>query len=192
MVHRETIEEALVCGRNAKGIWQDLVDRQGFAASYESVKRYVRDLRGAASPVARTVIEAAPGEEAQVAYGQGPLVYDPETGKYRRTRLFVLTLGYGRKCVRLLSWSSSSQTWRELHEEAFRRLGGAPRVVVLDNLREGVRKPDIWDPALSAVARCAPLLNLARAVFGRMLTFDRGEVRRAAGKRRSCGPCQLD
>jgi hypothetical protein len=35
---------------------------------------------------------------------------------------------------------SSTQTWAELHEKAFRRLGGATRVVVLDNLREGVGK----------------------------------------------------
>ena len=31
-------------------------------------------------------------EEAQVDYGDGPMVRDPQTGKYRRTRLFVLTL----------------------------------------------------------------------------------------------------
>jgi hypothetical protein len=36
-----------------------------------------------------------------------------------------------------------------LHERAFRRLGGAPRVVVLDNLREGVVKPDIYDATLN-------------------------------------------
>jgi len=34
------------------------------------------------------VIETAPGEEAQVDYGTGPMVRDPQTGKYRRTRLF--------------------------------------------------------------------------------------------------------
>jgi hypothetical protein len=39
--------------------------------------------------------------------------------------------------------------WSELHEEAFRRLGGAPRIVVLDNLREGVIKPDVYDPTLN-------------------------------------------
>ena len=40
------------------------------------------------------VITTAPGEEGQVDYGEGPMVRDPDTGKYRRTRLFVLTLGY--------------------------------------------------------------------------------------------------
>ena len=63
----------------------------------------------------------------------GPLRLGP--GKYRRTRLFVMTLGYSRKCVRFLVFRSSTQVWAELHERAFRRLGGAARVVVLDNLR---------------------------------------------------------
>jgi len=53
-------------------------------------------------------------------------VRDPHTGKYRRTRLFVLTLGYSRKSVRLLVFRSSSQAWAELHEQAFRRLGLRP------------------------------------------------------------------
>jgi len=66
------------------------------------------------------------------------MVRDPHTGKYRRVRLFVLTLGCSRKSVRLLVFRSGSQIWAELHEKAFRRLGGATRVVVLDNLREGV------------------------------------------------------
>ena len=63
------------------------------------------------------------------------MVRDPQSGKYRRTRLFVMTLGCSRKSVRLLVWRSSSRVWAELHEQAFRRLGGCPRVVVLDNLR---------------------------------------------------------
>jgi hypothetical protein len=77
------------------------------------------------------------------------MVRDPATGKYRRTRLLVFTLGHSRKSVRLLLWRSSSRAWAELHEQAFRRLGGAPRVVVLDNLREGVVKADIYDPTLN-------------------------------------------
>jgi transposase len=64
-----------------------------------------------------------------------------------------MTLGYSRKSVRLLVWRSSAQVWTELHEQAFRRLGGTVRVVVLDNLREGVLKPDIYDPTLNPLYR---------------------------------------
>ena len=51
---------------------------------------------------AGVVITTAPGEEGQVDYGDGPMVRQPGTGKDRRTRLFVLTLGYSRKAVHLL------------------------------------------------------------------------------------------
>lgn len=44
---------------------------------------------------------------------------------------------------------SSSQIWAELHEKAFRRLGGVTKIVVPDNLREGVLTPDIYDPTLN-------------------------------------------
>lgn len=145
----ELIEASLARGRNAMAIWQDLVDQSAFAGGYQSVQRYVRNLRGSAPVEPRAVILTAPGEEAQVDYGDGPMVRDPLSGKYRRARLFVMTLGYSRKSIRLLSFVSSSRIWCELHEQAFRRLGGAVRVVVLDNLREGVLKPDVYDPTLN-------------------------------------------
>ena len=151
--YRELIELELSRGRNAMGIFQDLVDRHGFRGSYESIKRFVRKLRGPVSAEARAIIETRPGEECQVDYGTGPMVRDPDTGKYRRTRLFVLTLGCSRKCVRLLTFRSSAQVWAELHEKAFRRLGGSPRVAVLDNLREGVLSPDFYDPGLNPLYR---------------------------------------
>ncbi len=151
--YREAITAALEHGRNAKSIWQDLVDQHGFPQHYESVKRYVRRLRGSAVNLAHPTIVTAPGEEGQVDYGDGPMVRHPETKKYRRTRLFALTLGWSRKAVWLLCWKSSARIWCELHEEAFRRLGGSVRVVVLDNLKEGVITPDVYDPALNPLYR---------------------------------------
>jgi transposase len=147
------IELSLGKGRNAKAIYQDLVDSHGFTGRYASVKRFVGRLRGQAAKSACPVIVTPPGEEAQVDYGSGPMVRDPHSGRYRRTRLFVLTLGYSRKAVRLLTFQSSTRTWAELHEQAFRRLGGACRTIVLDNLSEGVLKPDVYDPALNPLYR---------------------------------------
>src|SRR6202030_3675100 len=132
--YRELIQQSVALGRNGKAIWQDLVSDHGFAGGYEAVKRFVRKLRGPQRPEPAGIIRTAPGEEAQVDYGSGPMVRGPQSGKYRRTRVFVLTLGYSRKCVRLLTWRSSVRTWTELHEKAFRRLDGCPRLIVLDNL----------------------------------------------------------
>jgi transposase len=151
--YRELITEALSRGRNAMAIWQDLVDRHGFPAGYASVQRFISRRRAAAPPDAHPVILTAPGEEGQVDYGDGAMVRHPQTGKYRRTRLFVLTLGYSRKSVRLLTWKSSAQVWAELHAQAFRRLGGVPKTVVLDNLKEGVLAADVYDPTLNPLYR---------------------------------------
>ena len=89
-------------GRNAKAIWQDLQVDHGFDSSYESVKRFVRKERASTIRQARPTITTEPGEEGQVDYGTGPMVRHPETGKYRRTRLFVFTLGFSRKSIWLL------------------------------------------------------------------------------------------
>jgi transposase len=143
----------MASGRNAMAIWQDLVDDHGFTARYASVRRFVAALRGTTSPEARVIIPTSPGQEGQVDYGEGPMVRWPETRQYRRTRLFLLTLAHSRKAARLLTWKSSAQIWSELHERAFRRLGGVPAVIVLDNLKEGVVTPDIYDPALNPLYR---------------------------------------
>jgi transposase len=151
--YRELITRWLSDGRTATSIWQELVERRGFAARYATVQRFVRRLAGTGSPEARVVIATVAGEEAQVDYGDGPMVRYAATGKYRRTRLFLLTLAHSRKSVRLLTWKSSTRTWAELHEQAFRRLGGVPATIVLDNLREGVLTPDIHDPLLNPLYR---------------------------------------
>ena len=150
---REAIELGLSRGRDAIAIWQDLVAESGFGGGYQTVKRYVRKLRGKQPLQPRAVIRTEPGEESQVDYGTGAMVRDPQTRKYRRTRLFVMVLGCSRKAARFLTFRSSSRIWAELHEKAFRRLGGATRVVVLDNLREGVLLPDIYDPTLNPLYR---------------------------------------
>jgi transposase len=88
------------------------VDDHGFTGRYNSVKRYVRKQRGGTTLEARVVIETAPSEEAQADYGEGPMVRDAHSGKYRRMRMFVMTLGHSRKSVRLLVMRSSTRTGR--------------------------------------------------------------------------------
>ena len=64
--YRDFIELSLHKGRNAKAIYQDLVEDHGFTGRYSSVKRFVRHSRGTQAPEARAVILTPPGEEAQV------------------------------------------------------------------------------------------------------------------------------
>jgi hypothetical protein len=61
--YRDFIELSLSKGRNAKAIYQDLVDDYGFTGRYSSVKRFVRRCRGTQAPEARAIILTPPGEE---------------------------------------------------------------------------------------------------------------------------------
>ena len=148
--HRAFIEAQLRLKRNYMAIYQDLVDSHGFAGAYNSVKRFAGGLC-AAEPAQFDRLEFAPGEEAQVDYGEGALTRVPGTDRFRKPRLFVMTLRYSRRSFRRVVWKSSQQTWARLHEEAWRYFGGATRYMVLDNLKEGVIKPDLYEPELNAV-----------------------------------------
>ncbi len=131
--HRDWIEAQVRLGRNAVAIYQELVDHDGFASRYNSVKRFCRHLKRR-EPEQFGRLEFGPGEEAQVDYGEGAATRHPTSGTYRKPRLFVMTLRYSRRSFRQVVWKSSAETWARLHEEAFRDFGGCVQYCVLDNL----------------------------------------------------------
>ena len=147
--HRTWIESQLVLGRNAQSLYQDLVEQHGFEHRYNSVKRFVARLK-ARAPERYDVLEFRPGEESQVDYGQGALTRW-KTGHYKRPNLFVMTLKYSGKSFRKVVWKTDQEIWARLHEEAWRSFGGCCQYVVLDNLKEGVIRPDLYEPELNPV-----------------------------------------
>ena len=149
-LYRVFIEEQIDKGCNATAIYQDLVEHHGYAGAYNAVKRFVGQ-RKTKTPKVSCRFETAPGQEAQVDYGEGALTRDPGTGKYRKPRLFIMTLGYSRHAFRKVVMRSSKETWCKLHEEAFAYFGGTTVTIRLDNLREGIIDPDIYDPELNAL-----------------------------------------
>ena len=152
-VHREFIQAQLRLRRNATAIFQDLVDTHGYTGAYNSVKRFVRALRHK-EPEQFDRLSFLPGEEMQVDYGEGAPTLVPGTAnapRYKRPRLFVATLRYSRRSFRRVVWKSGQHLWAQLHEQAFRYFGGCPQYVVLDNLKEGVHRPDLYEPELNPV-----------------------------------------
>lgn len=148
--HSDFIEAQLRLKRNAMAIYQDLVDQHGFTGKYNSVKRFCAKLCQR-EPQQFDRLSFLPGEEMQVDYGEGAPTLVPGTQRYRKPRLFVATLRYSRASFRCVVWKSGQQVWAELHERAFRYFGGCPQYVVLDNLKEGVLKPDLYEPDLNPV-----------------------------------------
>jgi transposase len=147
--HRVFIAEEHAKGRNSTAIYQDLVEHHGYAGSDQAVRRFARTIAPADPPYAKCRFETPPGQEAQVDYGEGAPTLDPHTGKYRKPRLFIMTLGYSRHSYRVVVPKSSQEVWCRLHEDAFTYFGGTPLTIRLDNLREGVIEPNIYDPELN-------------------------------------------
>jgi len=142
--YREVIVEKIDARLSVQRIWQDLVEDYGYGYSYESVKRYVRELPDSVRPAG--VIHAEPGEEAQVDFFQGVPTLDAGTGQWKRPWVFRMTLAHSRHGYEEAVWDQKIETFLGLHENAFRDLGGVPRVVRHDNLKAAVVRACLYDP----------------------------------------------
>jgi transposase len=133
-------------------IHQRLADEAGLEVSVASLRRYVRarfteDVRRGEVVIWRPPVE--PGDEAQVDYGYLGTWRDPRSGRNRRVWAFSMVLSFSRHLFVYPVLVMDQQAWVEAHVAAFEFLSGTPARIVLDNLRAGVIKPDIYDPKLN-------------------------------------------
>ena len=144
---RQLIMAKLEAGLTAQRIFQDLQEEQGFAGQYSSVRRFVHKLgRGTELPFRR--IEVEPGYEMQVDYGTGARCQDHQ-GVYRKTHVFRLVLSHSRKGYTEAVRRLTTESFIRSLENAFRALGGVPKVVVFDNAKSAVIQADWYDPELN-------------------------------------------
>jgi len=132
----------------AKQVMRLLVERHALKVSYASVLRYVGDEFNLGKPEATVHLETAPGDEAQVDFGYVGRMRDPESGKDRKTWCFIMTLSYSRHRFVRFVFRQDSPTWIDCHIRAFEFFHGVVSWVVLDNLKSGVVKPDLYDPRI--------------------------------------------
>jgi transposase len=140
------IQKKLENGQNAKSIFQDLYLECGYTGAYDSIKRYIQKLRKT-DPRVYQRVETAPGEEAQVDFGQGAPTL--KNGRYHRPWLFVMTLSHSRHHFSCVVWKQDVETFIRCHEAAFRFFGGVVKIVLLDNLKSGVLQAHLYDPVLN-------------------------------------------
>lgn len=148
---RQIVLDKLAAGLTAQRIWQDLVSDHGFSGQYHSVRRFVRRL-GHNQPLPFRRMECAPGEEAQVDFGSGIAITQPD-GKRRRTHVFRIVLSHSRRGYSEVVYRQTTEEFLRCLENAFAYFGGVPRVLVLDNLKAGVLQPDWFDPELNPKLR---------------------------------------
>ena len=121
---------------SVQALYDWLQAEHGYAGSYKSVLRFVRARypKPRLRPFRR--VETPPGAQAQVDWGEfaGIDIGDGAQLLYG----FVLVLSHSRKEVLIWCRRMDQLAWHHAHTEAFRRLGGIPAVLRIDNLKTGV------------------------------------------------------
>jgi len=148
---RDIIQSKRNQGLSAQRIYQDLASEHSFQGSYYTVRRFVRLLKSVDELPFRR-LECEPGDEAQVDFGTGAPVITPD-GKRRRTHVFRIVLSHSRKAYSEAVYRQTTDDFLRCIESAFRHFGGAPRRLVLDNLKAAVKKADWFDPELNPKVR---------------------------------------
>lgn len=128
-------------------IHRKLASAYDFDVNIRALNRYISKYF---PPTVKSTIHlvTVPGEEAQVDYGYVGLINGAD-GRPHKTYAFVMTLSHSRHRFVEFVQSQNQRSWCQSHIHAFRFFGAVPKRILLDNLKSGVIKPDIYDPTLN-------------------------------------------
>lgn len=160
--YAEQIRTLLTQGLGPYLIYQKLREQPDFTGSEAAVWRLARKVAPPATPKVVLRLETAPGEVAQVDFGEVPPLIDPATGTARRTYVFVMVLAWSRHMYAEFVFDQKIPTWLLCHQHAFEFFGGVPQRVVIDNLKAAILKAYARDhdaEVVRAYAECAEHYN---------------------------------
>lgn len=131
-------------------LWAEYVERHGGKAyRYSQFCHHYRLWRGRQRRSMRQVHRA--GEKVFIDYcGPTVPVVDRGTGEVRRAQVFVAVLGASSYTFAEATWSQSLPDWIASHQRMLRFFGGAPELLVPDNLKAAVTKADRYTPQINA------------------------------------------
>jgi transposase len=153
---RQLVAEWTEQGLSAVVIHGVLARNHGYTGSYSSVYRMVAAVGRARPPAATVRLSFAPGEAAQVDFGAGPVLLDPDRGVPRRVWAFVMTLCFSRHQYVEFVWDQSVATWLGCHRRAFEWFGAVPGRLIIDNPKCAITKACSHDPVVQrSYAECA-------------------------------------
>jgi transposase len=100
-----------------------------------------------ASPEQVTIrLHHKPGEKTQIDFSDGLWITDPATGNKRLTQFFLGVLPFSSYTFGEFVFDQKLSTFIAVQERMFAYFGGVTPYVVVDNLKSGVHKPDLYDP----------------------------------------------
>lgn len=119
-----------------------ILSEEGIKFSQRSLNRYIAHYFP--KQIKSTVhLKTKAGEEAQVDYAYVGILFN------RKIYAFIMTLSHSRYRYVEFVTSQNTKSWIQSHINAFNFFGAVPKSVILDNLKSGVLKPDIYDPTIN-------------------------------------------
>lgn len=151
MEHRDRIEEWLTRSKplRLKKVHVLLRRDHGVEVTYSTLRRFAIDELGwgMRKPTV-LVVDAPPGEEAQIDFGLMDVMHDPETGRSRRLYALVVTLCFSRYQFVWPTWEQTTAAVCEGLDEAWRFFGGIVPRIIPDNASSMVSRADPLSPTI--------------------------------------------
>ncbi len=114
----------------------ELVLLQGFRGSYETVKRYARQIKEKRDRIAYVRFETVPGLQAQVDFGDFKVV--SASGQEITLYAFAMVLGFSRHLYVEFVERCTMSTFLDCHKHAFGYFDGIPSEILYDNMKNVV------------------------------------------------------
>jgi transposase len=129
-------------------LWEEYREAQLDGYGYSRFCDLLRGFERRLTPVMRQHHVA--GEKAFVDYsGKRIAIADPATGEIREAEIFVGVLGASNLTYAEATWTQKLPDWTGAHVRMFRFFGGAPKLLVPDNLKSGVNKASFYEPEIN-------------------------------------------
>lgn len=129
-------------------LWEEYKAEHPDGLQYSQFCDRYRAFVGKLKPSMRQIHVA--GEKAFIDYaGQTLPIQDPVSGEVREAQIFVAVLGASNYTFAEATWTQNLSDWIGSHVRAFTFFGGAPKLLVPDNLRSGVSKACRYEPDIN-------------------------------------------
>ena len=173
---------------NVTALHDWLVAEHDYPGSVRNLQRYVRKGFPAPPTRARRRVETPPGAQAQADWAHFPGVL--VAGRQVDLVAFSMVLSHSRADAIVWSASMDQLAWLSCHNEAFRRLGGIPATVRIDNVKTAViRGAGAWGELNPTYQRYAESVRFHIDPCSRQSPEAKGKVeRRIREQRYGCNP----